>query len=616
METTQNTPTTTAAVLRRQSGFIILFALLLALAAAIAVLFAYESRQQEHIYAGVSAAGVDLSGLTPSEAVIKLQEALVYPNGGQIVFSDGEQRWQFTPAELGFSYDIPATVTQAFQIGRQSGLLGSLMEQLGAYRKGRDVTPAIVYDQSKAYSALQQIARQVDTPMREAEISISGAQVSVQPGQVGRQVDLSATLSRLDAYLITQQYGTIALVVSESEPLIMDAGPTAETARAILSAPFTILPPEDQSDAGPWQIAPEALAKLLRVERQTVQGSEAYVLSLDQQALVNYLGTIAPSLRREPMNARMMFNDETRQLELLQKAVPGGSLDVEKSAIQILDAVQAGGHEARLVMDEVNPPVTDTTTAAELGITELVSEYTSYFWGSAAERVQNIHAAASSFHGVLVAPGEVFSMARYLTDISLENGYAEAVIIVGDQSVKGVGGGVCQVSTTLFRAAFFGGFPIVERYAHAYRVSYYEQMSNGVPDTDLAGLDATVYVPLVDFKFKNDTPYWLLMETYPTDHSLTWKFYSTSDGRSMEWDTTGLTNITPPPEPIYREDPTLPAGEIRQVDWAVAGASVEVYRTVYRDGAVYFTDTIRTTYVPWPDGFNYGPGTDLTGLTH
>jgi vancomycin resistance protein YoaR len=291
--------------------------------------------------------------------------------------------------------------------------------------------------------------------------------------------------------------------------------------------------------------------------------------------------------------------------------VIGKTLDVEATVDAVISRVQAGEHQVALVMKDVDPPVKDDTTGASLGITELVAETTSYFWGSAPARVQNIRAAASSFYGVLVAPGEVFSMARYLTDISLENGYAEAIIIVGDQSVKGVGGGVCQVSTTLFRTVFFAGFPIVERYAHAYRVGYYEQMSNGAPDTDLAGLDATVYVPLVDFKFRNDTPYWILMETYATDHSLTWKFYSTSDGRTVDWTTTGVTNVTPPPEPIYREDPTLPAGEIIQVDWAVYGATVDVNRTVFRDNQVYFTDSIHTTYVPWPDGFNYGPGTDL-----
>jgi len=167
------------------------------------------------------------------------------------------------------------------------------------------------------------------------------------------------------------------------------------------------------------------------------------------------------------------------------------------------------------------------------------------------------------------------------------------------------------VSTTLFRTAFFAGFPIVERHPHAYRVSYYELNANGWVDTNLAGLDATVYVPIVDFKFRNDSPYWILMETYATDDSLTWKFYSTSDGRSVEWSTTGVTNVTPPPEPVYREDPTLPTGTIKQVDWAVSGATVSVHRVVYKDGSVYFTDDIHTTYVPWPDGYNYGPGTDI-----
>jgi vancomycin resistance protein YoaR len=167
------------------------------------------------------------------------------------------------------------------------------------------------------------------------------------------------------------------------------------------------------------------------------------------------------------------------------------------------------------------------------------------------------------------------------------------------------------VSTTLFRTAFFGGFPIVERHAHAYRVGYYEQRSNGGRDSNLAGLDATVYVPLVDFKFTNDTPYWLLMETYLRGYTLTWKFYSTSDGRSVEWDTSGVTNVQPPPEPLYRENPELSAGTIKQVDWAVEGASVFVTRNVYRGGALYFNDSFTTHYIPWQAIYEYGPGTDV-----
>jgi vancomycin resistance protein YoaR len=251
-------------------------------------------------------------------------------------------------------------------------------------------------------------------------------------------------------------------------------------------------------------------------------------------------------------------------------------------------------------------------TAAELGITELVSSQTSYFYGSSAARIQNVQTAAAAFHGVLIAPGETFSMGSVLGDISLDNGYAEALIIYGGRTIKGVGGGVCQVSTTLFRTAFMGGYPIVERYSHAYRVYYYEQNANGSRNPSLVGLDATVYFPLVDFKFTNDTPYWLLMETY-TDvagRSLTWKFYSTSDGRSVTWDTTGTRNVVPAPAPLIEETEELQPGEIRQVDWAAEGADVSITRTVLRNGEVLFNDVFNTHYEPWQAVCQVGAGTE------
>ena len=168
-------------------------------------------------------------------------------------------------------------------------------------------------------------------------------------------------------------------------------------------------------------------------------------------------------------------------------------------------------------------------------------------------RIQNITTAAAQFDGVLVAPGEIFSMGEALGDVSLDNGFTEALIIYGGRTIKGVGGGVCQVSTTLFRTAFLAGFPIVERVPHAYRVSYYEQTSGGI-DPNLAGMDATVYFPLVDFKFKNDSAYWILMETSvdESSRSLTWRFYSTWDGRTVQWENGGLQNVVPAPKPLFR----------------------------------------------------------------
>jgi len=117
----------------------------------------------------------------------------------------------------------------------------------------------------------------------------------------------------------------------------------------------------------------------------------------------------------------------------------------------------------------------------------------------------------------------------------------------------------------------------------------------------------------VDFKFQNDTPYFILMETYlnPGARSLTWKFYSTSDGREVEWETSGPTNVVEPPEPKFEENPELAQGEIRQVDWAAEGADVTVTRRVIRNNVVIYEDVFTTHYQPWRDVYQFGPGTEL-----
>jgi vancomycin resistance protein YoaR len=133
--------------------------------------------------------------------------------------------------------------------------------------------------------------------------------------------------------------------------------------------------------------------------------------------------------------------------------------------------------------------------------------------------------------------------------------------------------------------------------------------ASGSVDNSLAGMDATVYFPLVDFKFTNDTPYWILMETYVdvSARTITWKFYSTSDGRSVTWDTTGLQDVVPAPAPVFEENPELGKNEMKQVDWAANGADVTITRTVWKDGAVLFQDPIATHYEPWQAVCQYGP---------
>lgn len=594
-----------------QMTFILIFGLFLFMITLGILFFSYEAKYTDKIYPHVSVNDIDLSGLSLGQAVSQLNADLNFPTAGRITFTHGDREWTFTPQDLGYSNNPTAVAQRAYQVGREGSWLRQLQAKFLANRQGVKLNPSASYDQAVAYAKLQSIANEINQPLLEASISIEGTTVTTHDGQTGKTMDIPATLEKLQAYFLIQQDANISLIIHEETPQVFHAGDVARQAEAILSAPFTMRHPNPDSGLEPWVIQPKDLASLLIITRDSENPDKGFNLSLNRASLEHYLSSIAPKFVIQPQNARMRFNEETRELELTRNAVMGKTLDVEASLETILKAIQNQEHEVNLVLKDLAPQVTDTTTAADLGITELIVQETSYFYGSEPARVQNILAGSTSFDGVLIAPGEVFSMAKYMTDISLDNGYAEAIIIVGDQSVKGIGGGICQVSTTLFRTAFFGGFPIVERHPHAYRVSYYEQQSNGLANFNLAGLDASVYVPFVDLKFKNDSDHWILMDTEMGPNSLTWKFYSTSDGRTLQWDTTGITDVIEPPEPIYREDPTLPTGTIKQVDWAVNGASVSVTRRVYKGDQLWFSDVINTTYIPWPDGYNYGPGTDI-----
>ncbi|MBI1855331.1 MAG: VanW family protein [Chloroflexi bacterium] len=571
----------------------------------------YQLVYAGRIFPGVSVAGIDLTGLAPQDAAMKLNQTLSYPINGKVLFRDADKVWAASPAQLGMVFDASSSAQAAYRLGRSGGSFGALSGQIRARGFGYDVAPVIVFDQRVAYQYLQGLSQQVDQPMVEAGLRLDGTNIITQAGQAGKMLDVDATLVYLSAQLQSFSDGEVPLVVRETQPSIMDISAQADVARVILSEPLRLVISNAQSgDPGPWVYDPQILANMIGVQRVQNGDKTEIQVTLDPKALGQTLAGIETQVNRQASNARFHFNEATGQLVVLSPSTTGRSLDISASLKAISDALLRGEHTVPLVIQETQPALPDTATARELGITQVVSQQTTYFWGSGEPRIQNITVAAQRLDGVLVAPGETYSMGQALGDISLDNGFAEAAIIYGGRTIKGVGGGVCQVSTTLFRAVFYGGYPVVVRNPHAYRVSYYEQTSSGAVDPGRAGLDATVYFPLVDFKFKNDSPYWILMETNVdlNTRSLTWTFYSTSDGRSVTADTTGPQNIVPAPDPLFKENPDLNPGQITQTDWAANGAEVTWNRTVWKNGAVYFQDQYRTIYQAWQAVCEYAPG--------
>ena len=552
---------------------------------------------------GVNAAGLDLGGMKRAEIEQVLGAALGYPQQGALLLGDQGQHWTAHPAELGVAVDVAGMADRALAVGRSGNLLQSLAQQLTAWNQGYPVPAVVVFDQAAGAAYLQRLAAQIDRPQIEASLGVDGLEIEMRPGQIGRRLDIQANLQALTPFVASMHDTSLELMVEETPPLVLDASEQAALARSIVEQPLTL----QAEGAGPWVLDAQMLAGMLRFNLvQNSQGAQ-YQVGLDPAQLAAFLEPLAPELERRPQNARFIFNDDTHQLDLHQEAVVGRTLDIPASLQAIESGLQQGRHQLDLVFQLEQPTVPSTATAAELGITQAVSVVSTYFGGSSPERVNNIRTASSAFHGLLVAPGETLAMGDVLGDISLDKGYSEALIIFGDRTIKGVWGGVCQVSTTLFRAAFLGGFEIVERYPHAYRVGYYEQG----PGSPGPGLDATVFVPLVDFRFTNDTPHWLLMETYIYGTQLLWKFYSSSDGRQVQVSGPRISNEVDAPEPLYKENSELDEGEIEQVDYQADGMDVVVTRTVTRDGQILHEDVVKTHYLPWRAIFEYGPGTEL-----
>jgi len=551
---------------------------------------------------GIHLQEVNLSGMSQEEIIAALDPVLTYPEDGAVVLMDADRTWMAKPAELGVSIDLHKIAGNALAVGRQGTLFERLQHQVDAWYRGDAITPVVLFDQVVGAFYLQAIATVVDQPMIEAAIQIEGTQVLVSPGQIGRSVDVRGTLDALKEPFGSMHDAVIPVVIEETHPIVLDASSAAESARRILAEPLRIT----AEGAEDLLLEPSELAPMIRFEVQGDAADSSYAVQLDPELLAAILAPRIAELERKPENARFIFNDKTRELDLLQPEVIGRNLDIAASIETINAGLSEGLHAIELTFEYEEPLVGSEATAQELGISEDVSIVSTYFPGSSSERIQNIKTASSVFYGLLIPPGETLSMADALGDISLDNGYAEALIIYGDRTIKGVGGGVCQVSTTLFRAVFFGGYEIVERHPHAYRVGYYE----GGPGSPGPGLDATVFVPLVDFKFRNDTPYWLLMETYIYGNQLLWKFYSTSDGRTVQW-SSHESNKVDAPKPLYKENPELDKDEIKKIDYEADGLDVVVYRTVSRDGEAIHKDTIKTHYLPWRAMYEFGPGSDL-----
>jgi vancomycin resistance protein YoaR len=586
-------------------------------AAVIATLFIavlvllYQGSHVERIYTGVMAWGLDLSGMEQEQAQESLQVAFPYPEQNQITFLDSGagRQWTYSLAELGLTFDVETTVDTAYAIGREGNPWLRLKQQFSSWYYGQPVAPIVLLDEGVLDQVIGEMAAEINRPAMDASLSFNGADVGYESSQVGRSLDTSDTRARLLATVVNMQDAQMQLLVHETQPRVHDTSEAAHQLRQIMSGPMTFYLQEPLAgvDLEAVVLPADEIVKWIRVQSvDSGQGRVETQVILDENAVRAWLTSYEAALQRQPANARFYFDDETSELVLVESHVNGRELDLDATVQRFLDQVYTSDRSMPFILRDVLPVAHSAASANDLGITELVSESTTWFYGSSNERMHNIARSARNFYGIVITPGQEFSFNEFLGEVSDDQGYEKGLIIFGGRTIEGVGGGVCQVSTTAFQAAFWAGYPIVERWEHGYQVGYYD-------DGEGPGMDATVYSPLVDFRFINDTPYHLLIENYYSEanSSLTFKFYSTGLGRLVEKSEPVIANIVPAKPDIWELNEELDVGDIEQVDWAVDGADVSVERNVFNaSGELIRQDIFVSNYVPWQNIYQFGPGTE------
>ncbi len=602
-QTTQVVRTRSIGVPIVRAGIVFIFFAGSLLVALLLSLVVYQLVFLNRVYIGVHTMGVDLGGMTREQAevavAVRADDYLAFP----VTLRYGDESWTLTARQAGATLDVAETVDQAFAVGRYRHLLGNLGAQWQAAWQGVQIEPVIHYDTGPANMLLVQIAQSVNRPARDAQLLIrADLTVEVVPAQVGLTVDVDATREALHRQALSGGTAPVELVVRETPPAIIDAEEARQLAEAFLSGPFT-LSFHAGDDVREWKLTPAQLADMVLVtEEVRPDGVGRVWLAPDLDKWSAYLNELAAQIDRPPRDARFEIDPSTGRLTVLQPSQSGWTLDIPQALAMIAALPSQPTNHLELPV-VVTPPAVPMEEAYNMGFTDVVAEATTYFKGSSEARVRNIRVAASKFHGVVVPPGAVFSFNHYLGPVTAEAGFEESLIIWGDRTAVGIGGGVCQVSTTAFRAAFFGGFEIVERWAHGYRVSWYE--TNSGP-----GLDATIYTPDVDFKFRNDTDTYLLIQTDtdPVAGTLTFRFYGTPTGRVVTMEGPFEENVVPHGPAVYQEDPTLPKGTTKQIDWAKDGVDVTVHRTVTEGDVVIHRDTFFSRYKPWRAVYLVGTG--------
>ncbi len=544
------------------------------------------------IYPGTKIANIDL-GYFDSKSAQKLLENRINVWKNQKIkinySAAGDsalplQSLETEPEPLGFIPGTGKSILNAYNLGRTGGFLKMLLQRMSLFARGKNVAVYYDFDENKFDAYLKKNFSFLERPEKNASLFFEKGKLVQTPAENGLKIDRYELKEKLvkDIENLKNEPATLKIIVSP--PQINDLQvKSAETQAQNITKRDFYLKYKNKS----WVIEKNLIISALEFEPVKDFSGKEKILSvkINSEPFVDYLEKIQFEMNSQPQNAvfavennklitesggengaTLLIEASVRKIkqEILQKTKPSlvSSAENQSEAFNNNWNENKKNTDIELVVEETEPVINQKTITAK-GIDTLLGRGESNFSGSPKNRRYNIAVGAAKFNNTLIAPDEEFSFNKILGEVDEKTGYLPDLVIKNDRTTPEYGGGLCQVSTTAFRAAIYSGLPITERRPHSYPVVYYNPQ----------GMDATIYPPHPDLRFKNDTGGFILIQTKILKDKLIFNFFGKKTGRRIK--------IIGPN--IYDK---MPDGSMKAVFWReiYEGEKLvkkEVFRSVY-----------------------------------
>lgn len=557
----------------------------------------YVNAYERKILPNIEIGGVSVGGLSVQKAKDKLNDAAKGPSEGRVKIRVEDKTFEESTDNLGLNYNVDKSVESAYSFGHEDKKWLSYWRCFQVLVVPHRIKPDLESAPTALEGWINKTAAEVDEPVQNANIEVENGEATVSDSKDGRIIDQKELYDRiltsflhftLPDLVVDRQKTGPSITKADAEALVQSAKDLVKDALKIEvgNETFTVYP----NKLGKW------------IEVRISDGKKEKYVSFNADKVREYLDdSVAPSVNVQPRDAKFSFSGG--KMTAITNSVDGKTFDTDKAVPEIIktlenkDANRTLAFELKTQQAKINENLIGA--AEKLGIKELIGTATTSFGNSPSNRVHNIKNGAQYLSGIIIAPGETFSTVGHLGRIDGSSGYLPELVIKEDKTIPEFGGGLCQVSTTLFRAAMRSGLEITERANHSYRVSYYEPP---------IGMDATIYSPRPDLKFVNNTANHILIQSSVSGNQITFDFFGTRDGRSVQISDPEVYDVTPPGETIYTDDPSLEPGTTKQVERGHEGSKAIFYYKVFNaDGSVKLQQTFRSSYVPWPARVLRGP---------